>query len=141
MIMLSRLNGLPFALNPDLIERAQATPDTVLTLCDGSKLVIGESVEALVAHGFAPEETESIVIGEAAVVATDRRPPQGVSLRTVTDEAEVRAMSALADRVFGDQLMSEQEDYVMVRVPPAPQVPPRDKAANPPTPKAGRNER
>ncbi len=50
MIMLSRLNGLPFALNPDVIERAEATPDTVLTLCDGSKLVIGESVEELVAR-------------------------------------------------------------------------------------------
>ena len=48
MIMLSRLNGLPFAVNPDLIERAEATPDTVLTLCDGSKLIIGESVEELV---------------------------------------------------------------------------------------------
>jgi uncharacterized protein (TIGR02246 family) len=45
------------------------------------------------------------------------------------------------DRVFGDQLMSEQEDYVMVRVPPAPRVPSRDKAATPPTPKAGRNDR
>ena len=50
MIMLSRLNGLPFALNPDLVERAEATPDTVLTMCDGSKLVIGESVEELVAR-------------------------------------------------------------------------------------------
>lgn len=49
MIMLSRLNGLPFALNPDLIERADATPDTVLTLCDGTKVLIGESVEELVA--------------------------------------------------------------------------------------------
>ena len=48
MIMLSRLNGLPFALNPDLLERAEATPDTVLTLCDGSKLVVAESVEELV---------------------------------------------------------------------------------------------
>jgi flagellar protein FlbD len=48
MIMLSRLNGLPFALNPDLLERAEATPDTVLTLCDGSKLVVRESVEELV---------------------------------------------------------------------------------------------
>ena len=50
MIMLSRLNGLPFALNPDLIERAEATPDTVLTLCDGNKMVIGESVEQVVAR-------------------------------------------------------------------------------------------
>lgn len=48
MIMFTRLNGLPFALNPDLIERAEATPDTVLTLCDGSKLLIGETVEQLV---------------------------------------------------------------------------------------------
>ena len=48
MIMLSRLNGLPFAFNPDLIERAEATPDTVLTLCDGSKVLIGETVEELV---------------------------------------------------------------------------------------------
>ncbi len=50
MIMLSRLNGLPFALNPDLIERAEATPDTVLTLCDGSKLLVGESVEDVVSR-------------------------------------------------------------------------------------------
>ncbi len=48
MIMLSRLNGLPFALNPDLIERAEATPDTVVTLCDGTKLVVRESVDDLV---------------------------------------------------------------------------------------------
>ena len=50
MIMLSRLNGLPFAVNPDLIERAEATPDTVLTLCDGTKLLIGETVEELVSR-------------------------------------------------------------------------------------------
>ncbi len=48
MIMLTRLNGLPFALNPDLIERAEATPDTVLTLCDGTKVIIGETVAELV---------------------------------------------------------------------------------------------
>ena len=28
--MLTRLNGAPFALNPDLIERAESTPDTVI---------------------------------------------------------------------------------------------------------------
>ena len=48
MILLSRLNGAPFALNPDIIERAEATPDTVLTLCDGSKVLIGETVEELI---------------------------------------------------------------------------------------------
>jgi flagellar protein FlbD len=47
MIMLTRLNGQPFALNPDLIERAETTPDTVLTLCDGTKLIVAESVADL----------------------------------------------------------------------------------------------
>ena len=49
MIMLTRLNGPAFALNPDLIERAEATPDTVITLCDGHKVLVTESVEQLVA--------------------------------------------------------------------------------------------
>ena len=37
MIVLTRLNGHAFALNPDLIERAESTPDTVITLVDGKK--------------------------------------------------------------------------------------------------------
>jgi flagellar protein FlbD len=48
MIMLTRLNGPSFALNPDLIERAEATPDTVITLCDGHKVLVSESVEELI---------------------------------------------------------------------------------------------
>ena len=48
MIMLTRLNGPSFALNPDLIERAEATPDTVLTLSDGHKVLVAESVEELI---------------------------------------------------------------------------------------------
>ncbi|MBX6371443.1 MAG: flagellar FlbD family protein [Acidothermus sp.] len=50
MIVLTRLNGPPFALNPDLIERIDATPDTVVTLVDGVKYVVAESVEELVAR-------------------------------------------------------------------------------------------
>lgn len=48
MILVTRLNGDGFALNPDLIERADATPDTVVTLVDGTKYVIAESVPELV---------------------------------------------------------------------------------------------
>jgi flagellar protein FlbD len=49
VIIVTRLGGgLPIALNPDLIERAEPTPDTVLTLIDGHKLVISESVPELV---------------------------------------------------------------------------------------------
>ena len=49
MILVTRLNGPVFALNPDLIERAESTPDTVLTLVDGTKYVIAESLAVLVA--------------------------------------------------------------------------------------------
>jgi flagellar protein FlbD len=45
MILVTRLNGHPVALNCDLIERAEATPDTVLTLVDGTKYLLADSVE------------------------------------------------------------------------------------------------
>jgi flagellar protein FlbD len=50
VILLTRLNGPVFALNPDLIERADSTPDTVVTLVDGTKYVVGESLAELVAQ-------------------------------------------------------------------------------------------
>jgi flagellar protein FlbD len=48
VILLTRLGGHELAVNPDLIERAEATPDTVITMVDGHKLVIAESLGELV---------------------------------------------------------------------------------------------
>jgi flagellar protein FlbD len=48
VLELTRLSGPVFALNPDLIERAEATPDTVVTLVNGSKYVIRESLDELI---------------------------------------------------------------------------------------------
>ena len=45
MIRVTRLNGERFALNPDLIERVEAHPDTVAFLVDGTKYVVTESVD------------------------------------------------------------------------------------------------
>jgi len=44
MILLTRLNGERFALNVDLIERVEMTPDTVVTMTHGTKHVVAESV-------------------------------------------------------------------------------------------------
>lgn len=44
MILVTRLTGAAFAVNPDLLERVEATPDTVLTLIDGTKYLVAESV-------------------------------------------------------------------------------------------------
>ncbi|GLY27008.1 hypothetical protein Kisp02_03730 [Kineosporia sp. NBRC 101731] len=49
MIIVTRLgNGVAIAVNPDLIERAEATPDTVITLVDGHKLVVEEPLAQVV---------------------------------------------------------------------------------------------
>jgi uncharacterized protein YlzI (FlbEa/FlbD family) len=48
LILLSRLGGPDFALNPDLIERAEATPDTVVTLVGGNKYVVRQTIDELI---------------------------------------------------------------------------------------------
>ena len=45
MIRVTRLNGERFALNPDLVERVEGHPDTVVFLVDGTKYIVTESVE------------------------------------------------------------------------------------------------
>ena len=42
MIELTRLNGTPIVLNSDLIKTAEASPDTMLTLITGEKLIVRE---------------------------------------------------------------------------------------------------
>jgi flagellar protein FlbD len=50
VITLTRLSGTPFALNSDLIERIDSTPDTVITLVDGTKYVVLEDLTTVVAE-------------------------------------------------------------------------------------------
>src|SRR4051795_4836470 len=47
VVILTRLNGNAFALNPDLIERAESTPDTVVTLVDGKKYIVAEPLREI----------------------------------------------------------------------------------------------
>ena len=42
MIELTRLNGIPILLNSDLIKTAEASPDTMITLINGEKLIVRE---------------------------------------------------------------------------------------------------
>ena len=45
MIKLTRLNGKEFVVNCDLIKFVEATPDTLLTLINGEKVMVKESVD------------------------------------------------------------------------------------------------
>jgi flagellar protein FlbD len=47
MIELTRLNGTPMVLNSDLIKTAEASPDTMLTLIHGEKLIVRETIAEL----------------------------------------------------------------------------------------------
>jgi flagellar protein FlbD len=64
VILVTRINGAVFALNPDLVERADCTPDTVVTLVDGTKYVIAESV---------PEFIDSVRHYRASLIAQASR--------------------------------------------------------------------
>ncbi|MBC7764959.1 MAG: flagellar FlbD family protein [Hyphomonadaceae bacterium] len=47
MIMLTRLNGEEFMANADLIEFIEITPDTVITMHSGKKILVSESLETV----------------------------------------------------------------------------------------------
>jgi flagellar protein FlbD len=48
MISLTKLNGEKFVLNAELIKTLEALPHTVITLAGNEKLLVRESVEAVV---------------------------------------------------------------------------------------------
>lgn len=108
MIVLHRLTGAPFAVNPELVVKAESTPDTVLTLSDGGHLVVRESVA---------EIREQVVAYRAEILARawaeldaarpdDGEPsdgPRPVTLRVVTAPAG----SVSPPRPVGPHLGSE----------------------------------
>lgn len=48
MINITRLNGKEITLNAELIEIIEETPDTIITLTTGKKLIVSEAREVIV---------------------------------------------------------------------------------------------
>jgi flagellar protein FlbD len=81
MIELTRLNGYPMMLNSDLIKTAESSPDTMLTLVNGEKLIVRESCE---------EVTERVLAYRARLLAAvARRLPSRPDLLRVVSLASV----------------------------------------------------
>ena len=76
MILVTRINGAVFALNPDLVERADCTPDTVVTLVDGTKYVIAESV---------PEFIDTVRLYRASLISQASRMESEAPTTTSSD--------------------------------------------------------
>lgn len=83
MITLTRLSGSVFALNADLIERIDATPDTVVTLVDGKKYVVTETLGEIVAA--VRRHRGEILALSAALHLEPVEEPQPPRLGTVTE--------------------------------------------------------
>jgi flagellar protein FlbD len=73
MITLRRLghSDEPFQLNPDMIVTVESTPDTVISLATGTKVVVGETPDEVAA---AVRAYRAEVLGEAL---RRRRPERG----------------------------------------------------------------
>jgi len=50
MIKLTRLNGTELVVNAAMIEFLEATPDTVVSLVSGRKIIVSEPVDTVIAH-------------------------------------------------------------------------------------------
>ncbi len=85
MITVTRLNGGSFALNPDLIERVEATPDTVITLVDATKYVVRESVEEIV---YRIREAKASVIALSHALESNSPAAAARVLRVVPSPAQ-----------------------------------------------------
>ncbi len=48
MIQVTRLNGVTYFINAELIQSVEATPDTVITLTNHEKVVVKESVSRII---------------------------------------------------------------------------------------------
>ena len=62
---------------------------------------VPELHEILLGHGFVAGEPESVMIGRADDLAVDVPVPDGVTIRRVSEPADVRRMLAMQDAVFG----------------------------------------
>ena len=81
MIKLTRLNGSPMILNSDLIKTAEASPDTMLTLITGEKLIVREDCGVVI---------ERVLIYRARLLAAvARRLPEGADLDRVVSIASL----------------------------------------------------
>lgn len=91
MILLRRLGGPVFTLNPDLIERAEATPDTVVTLIGGNKYVICESLDELVEL---IRDYRARIIASAEAMTSDPNQFPDANQGQPSGHARIRVLSA-----------------------------------------------
>jgi flagellar protein FlbD len=81
VIHVTRLNGLPVVINAELIKFVEATPDTLISLTTGEKIMVKEPVE--VVAGLATRyrhqveaPTEGVLTSASAATPRGRHPDE-----------------------------------------------------------------
>lgn len=106
MITLTRLSGSVFALNSDLIERVESTPDTIITLVDGKKYVVAESMTEVITIVRTHRAEVVALSGYVRVPAVDQQgwalvaphpePPEPAGRRRATSVAARPSLTVVA---------------------------------------------
>jgi len=81
MIHLTRLNQVPLVVNADLIEHIEMTPDTVIALTTGQKILVRESADEIIEKviRFRRSVLEGLPCSTALASVTTRPPlPSGL---------------------------------------------------------------
>lgn len=86
MIVVTRLNGAQFGVNPDLLQRIDSAPDTILTLIDGTKYIVRESMAEVIAR---VNEHRAHLLARAQEIQAD--PTPAVELVRDTPEGDTDA--------------------------------------------------
>jgi flagellar protein FlbD len=76
MIHLTRLNQAPLVLNADLIEHIEMTPDTVIVLTTGQKILVRETTDEIIEKvvRFRRSVLEGLPLATAFTSVTTRPP-------------------------------------------------------------------
>ena len=72
MIKLSRLDGEPFILNADLIRYVEERPDTFITLTNGERLVVKESMDEVLQRAVCYQQSKSLIPTPASQQLSDQ---------------------------------------------------------------------
>jgi uncharacterized protein YlzI (FlbEa/FlbD family) len=100
MIEVTRLNGIAMILNSDLIKSAESSPDTMLTLIHGEKLIVRESCA---------EVAEKVLAYRATLLAA-----VAMKMGTQNDLHRVVAMTSLSSETLGAVEISRREIHLSV---------------------------
>jgi flagellar protein FlbD len=61
MIKLTRLDGELFVLNAELIRYVESRPDTFITLVTGERVVVGETMDEVLARALAYQQAKHLL--------------------------------------------------------------------------------